>query len=74
MSIGESLLDCPNAFSPDASPGYNDEWKVSYKSIVEFKCWIFDRYGNKMIEFDDPSKDGTVNTKASTSSLVSTIM
>lgn len=56
VSIGESLLDCPNAFSPDASPGYNDEWKVSYKSIVEFKCWIFDRYGNKMIEFDDPSK------------------
>lgn len=55
VAIGESLLDCPNAFSPDASPGYNDEWKVTYKSITEFKCWIFDRYGNKMTEFDDPS-------------------
>lgn len=55
VTIGESLLECPNAFSPDASPGYNDEWKVSYKSIIEFKCWIFDRYGNKMTEFDDPS-------------------
>lgn len=56
VAIGESVLECPNAFSPDSSPGVNDEWKVSYKSIVSFKCWIFDRYGIQMISFDDPSQ------------------
>lgn len=55
VAIGESVLECPNVFSPDASPGVNDEWKVSYKSIVSFQCWIFDRYGNQITKFSDPS-------------------
>lgn len=55
VTIGESMIDCPNAFSPNATEGINDEWKVSYKSIVSFQCWIFDRYGNKIIQFDDPA-------------------
>lgn len=56
VEIGSSELKCPNAFSPGASEGINDEWKVSYRSIVEFECWIFDRYGVEMFHFDDPSK------------------
>lgn len=56
VNIGESVLLCPNAFSPGASPGVNDEWKVSYKSIVKFECHIFDRWGTKMTEFHDPSQ------------------
>lgn len=56
VNIGASELYCPNAFSPGASEGVNDEWKVSYKSLVDFKCWIFDRYGTQMCYFDDPSK------------------
>lgn len=56
IEIGASELRCPNAFSPGASEGVNDEWKVSYKSLVDFKCWIFDRYGVQMCYFDDPSK------------------
>jgi gliding motility-associated-like protein len=55
INIGESHLLCPNAFSPGASEGTNDEWKVSYKSIVEFECHIFNRWGEKMTEFHDPS-------------------
>ena len=55
VSVGESVLDCPNAFSPNATEGVNDEWKVSYKSIVSFSCWIFDRYGNQMCSFTDPA-------------------
>lgn len=55
VTIGESVLECPNAFSPDATPGINDEWKVSYKSLTSFKCSIFDRYGVLMTSFDDPS-------------------
>lgn len=63
--IGESSIDCPNAFSPDATEGINDEWKVSYKSIISFECYIFNRWGIKMAEFNDPSQgwDGKYNGK-----------
>ncbi len=54
--IGESRLECPNAFSPEASVGVNDEWRVSYRSIVEFHCWIFNRWGVKVFEFTDPAQ------------------
>lgn len=52
VSIGSSELLCPNAFSPDGD-GVNDEWKVSYRSIIEFECWIFDRYGAQLAHFKD---------------------
>ncbi len=65
IQIGESRLECPNAFSPDASEGINDEWRVSYKSIVKFECHIFNRYGQLMTHFNDPSQgwDGKYNGK-----------
>lgn len=53
--IGESKLECPNAFSPQTSPGVNDEWKVSYKSIISFECHIFNTWGLEMTSFKDPS-------------------
>lgn len=56
ISIGESRLECPNAFSPGATEGVNDIWKVSYKSIVSFECHIFNRWGIKVAEFTDPSQ------------------
>ena len=63
--VGESKLVCPNAFSPGASEGVNDVWKVSYKSIVDFECHIFNRWGTKIISFSDPSQgwDGKYNGK-----------
>lgn len=63
--VGESQLKCPNAFSPGTSPGINDEWKVSYKSITEFECHIFDRHGRQLAHLTDPSQgwDGTRNGK-----------
>lgn len=54
--IGESTLECPNAFSPGATEGTNDEWKVSYKSIIEFDCHIFNRWGLEMAHLTDPSQ------------------
>lgn len=65
VTIGQSALRCPNAFSPGASEGVNDEWKVSYKSIVSFECDIFNRWGVKMCSFTDPSQgwDGKYNGK-----------
>ena len=65
VSIGSSDLKCPNAFSPGASEGVNDEWKVLYRSIVDFKCWIFNRHGRQLFYFTDPSQgwDGKVGGK-----------
>lgn len=61
VHIGDSQLKCPNAFSPGASPGVNDEWKVSFRSIVDFECWIFNRHGEQIFHFTDPLMgwDGT---------------
>lgn len=56
VTIGESKLECPNAFSPGASEGINDEWKVSYKSIVSFECHIFNQWGIELFSTTDPSQ------------------
>lgn len=53
VSIGSSELLCPNAFTPDGD-GVNDEWRVAYRSLIDFKCWIFDRYGTEIYYFDSP--------------------
>ncbi len=55
VSIGESALECPNAFSPYNADGVNDEWKVSYRSLVSFECHIFNRWGEEMAAFNDAS-------------------
>lgn len=54
VSIGASDIQCPNAFSPNGD-GRNDEWKVSYQSIVSFECHIFNRWGQKMCSFTNPA-------------------
>ncbi len=53
IGIGASDLRIPNAFSPDGD-GVNDVWKVGYRSLTEFKCWIFDRNGQQLFYFDRP--------------------
>lgn len=62
--IGESDLLCPNAFSPNGD-GVNDEWKVSYKSLVEFECHIFNRWGQEMMVLTNPAQgwDGKYHGK-----------
>jgi gliding motility-associated-like protein len=56
VTIGTSSLVCPNVFSPGSSEGVNDVWKVSYSSIISFKCWIFNRWGVQICELNDPSQ------------------
>lgn len=56
VGIGESRLRCPNAFSPGTSEGVNDVWCVSYRSIIEFDCTIFNRWGVKITHLSDPSQ------------------
>lgn len=53
IGIGSSNLRIPNAFSPDGD-GVNDVWKVGYSSLLDFKCWIFDRNGQQLFYFDNP--------------------
>ncbi len=56
VNIGESRLECPNAFSPGASEGVNDLWMVSYKSITSFDCHIFNRWGVEVARLTNPSQ------------------
>lgn len=55
VAIGASELKCPNAFSPN-DDGVNDEWKVAYRSILEFECWIYDRQGHEMAHLTSPDQ------------------
>ncbi len=67
ISISESELLMPNAFSPNGD-GINDIYKPKsgYKSIVEFTGYIYNRWGKKLFEWHDPATgwDGTYNGKA----------
>lgn len=65
LSISESELKVPNIFSPDANSETAKVFRVTYKSLVKFKCTIFNRWGNKLYEWTDPSKgwDGKYNGK-----------
>ena len=64
VTISESKLEFPNAFSPNGD-GINDIYRAKqpdgYKSIVEFHAYIFNRWGQKLYEWTDVSKgwDGT---------------
>lgn len=64
VSIGTSQLLVPNAFSPNGD-GVNDEWKVAYRSIIEFNCWIFDRQGHEICHLSSPDQgwDGKISGK-----------
>jgi gliding motility-associated-like protein len=65
ISIGKSYIKIPNAFSPGSSIGVNDEFKIAYTSITAFKATIYNRWGNLLFQWTDPSKgwDGRVNGK-----------
>lgn len=56
VGISESKLEFPNAFSPNGD-GINDVYKAKegYKSIVEFKATIFNRWGQKLYSWTDPA-------------------
>lgn len=54
ITITESHLEMPNAFSPNGD-GINDIYqaKSNYKSIIEFHAYIFNRHGQKLYEWTD---------------------
>ena len=62
VNISASDLRVPNVFTPNGD-GQNDEFRVQYRSIVEFHCWVYNRWGKLVYEWTDPAKgwDGTIN-------------
>ena len=65
VTTSESKLEFPNAFSPNGDE-YNEIYKAKeYQSIVEFHAYIFNRWGQKLFDWTDPSQgwDGTYNGK-----------
>lgn len=62
VQISESYLAVPNVFTPNGD-GKNDEFRVAYRSLREFHCWVYNRWGKLVYEWTDPSKgwDGTIN-------------
>jgi gliding motility-associated-like protein len=67
IRVTSSDLQVPYVFTPNGD-GMNDEFRVAYKSLVSFKCWVFNRWGQKVYSWTDPSKgwDGTFNGQPAT--------
>lgn len=62
VTISESYLAVPNVFTPNGD-GKNDEFRVAYRSIKEFHCWVYNRWGKLVFDWTDPAQgwDGTIN-------------
>lgn len=62
VAISESYLAVPNVFTPNGDHK-NDEFRVAYRSLREFHCWVYNRWGKLVYDWTDPSKgwDGTIN-------------
>lgn len=57
ITISESSLSVPNAFSPNGD-GINDILKVRYKSLVKFNAYIFNRWGQRLYQWGMDNIDG----------------
>jgi len=64
VTVSESKLEVPNVFTPNGD-GYNDEFRVAYKSLSTFECWVFNRWGRQVFYWNDPQKgwNGKINGK-----------
>ena len=59
VTVYESKLSFPNAFSPNNGDNLNNTFRPKdYQSIVEFHAYIFNRWGQKLYEWTDPAADG----------------
>jgi gliding motility-associated-like protein len=60
--VSESYLDVPNVFTPNGD-GINDQFRVSFRSIVQFQMLLYSSWAGKVYESTDPGQgwDGRVN-------------
>lgn len=64
INVTESLLEVPNVFTPNGD-GVNDEFRVTFRSLESFHCWVYNNWGKLVYEWTDPARgwDGRVNGK-----------
>jgi gliding motility-associated-like protein len=62
--VSESEIFVPNVFTPNGD-NKNDEFRVAYKSLISFQCWVYNRWGREVYYWSDPTKgwDGNINGK-----------
>ena len=58
----ESRLEVPNVFTPNGD-GINDEFRVAYRSLKSYSCYIFNRWQHQIYSSNDPAQgwNGRVN-------------
>jgi gliding motility-associated-like protein len=66
VKVSDSFIDVPNVFTPNGD-GINDQFRVSYRSIVQFQMLLYSSWAGKVYESTDPGQgwDGRVNGKLS---------
>ncbi len=64
VKVLESQLEVPNVFTPNGD-GKNDEFRVAYRSLKSYSCYVYNRWGRQVFHSTDPAKgwDGTINGK-----------
>lgn len=64
VKVLESKLEVPNVFTPNGD-GKNDEFRVAYRSLLTYSCYVYNRWGRQVFHSTDPAKgwDGTINGK-----------
>lgn len=65
--IRESALQVPNVFTPN-NDDIHDEFRVAYRSLAKFDCWVYNNWGKLVYHWSDPAKgwDGKINGKYAT--------
>lgn len=66
FAISTSILEMPNAFSPNNDSRNDTYCPKKCQSIVDFHAYIFNRWGQKLYEWTDPTApgwDGTFHGK-----------
>ena len=56
IRITETEINVPNAFSPGTTPGINDIFKIQYKQVLNFKGWVYNRWGNELFHWTNPEQ------------------
>lgn len=55
FTVNEMVVSAPNAFTPFSSPGENDEFRVLYRSVNKFTMLIYNRWGRKVFQTNNPA-------------------
>jgi gliding motility-associated-like protein len=68
VQVVESYLFVPRVFTPNGD-GIQDEFRVGYKSLASFECWVYNRWGKLVYHWNDPQRgwDGTINGQKASS-------